>query len=1207
MPEYKVRQLNCGKRTTATDNIRTWKDTQIVLLQEPNCVTLRSLRQFGNIYSLPLARAAICIKPGIDSTLMSDFSDRDVTTIQLEGQRTIICSAYLDIKTAAWPALLYNLVSHCQTKNLKLILGIDTNAHSSLWGCVDQNARGDSIETAIIRHNLFVHNNGSKYTFDGGVGRSIIDVTLSNSPNCVTGWRVLDECSFSDHNIIEFALDGVTDPKVEPSRNLKHVDWKQMASVVDGNLPPLPERWTPETLDETALLFQKIYLENLNAAAPLQPRAKRYANWWNEDCTVAKNKCRKAERFRRRLPTKYTRQRESSARKEYTKAIFKAKKTSWQKFIESVADESEAAKINKIMRNANGPTPELGLVQDTQGKMTQSKTETLEVMLAEHFPGSEPWQPSDSQNSKSSDVEISLSWLTPARFKAATKAFKTGKAPGPDEIRSEFLRVCKPSTISLILHMYNASIRLNHVPDVWRQVKVIFIPKPGKPDYSARRAFRPISLMSVMFKTLERLVLWHIEKQNLKKHPIHRLQFGFRKGRSTEHAISKAVNIIEKGIEQKQYVLGVFCDIAGAFDNANLSSITDCMRDRKIDENIIGWYEHFLKDRKVVSSLGTAMAAIKPGKGTPQGGVLSAIISWNLIFDDLLRRFDKTSVTSIGFADDGTLLIKGPVIADLYRQMNGYLDIATDWATEHGLKFCPNKTSAVLFTRRKVPKELPTLYMYGEPIPHAKQAKVLGVTLDSTLSWTPHITAKISQCKKALMQLLPIMRRTWSPKPKYTRWLYKDVILPMLLYGSHVWQHKINNTTIYNKLMRLQRLGMMSVTHVRKSTPTAALELLYDLPPIHLAIKERAINTASRLHTLHQEGDWLPINDKNMAYTERHFGHLRRLRRMLPANFEPITMEHEENFENNFEVYIDNELRIGADFSVYTDGSLIEERSGAGAYIVEKAEPLLTISENLPDCTVFQAELRAIRTATQHLMQIACPKDASVTFFVDSQAALKALTTPYVDNLEVLNTISILNSLGRNNIVKLQWIKAHVGYHGNEAADRAAKEGAFSTRAQTTDLTDSKQAIKAYSRHRRNVQWNNEWLSRADCRQSKLFLPTRENKVWNDIKDLPNPKASRIIRFLTGHTFMNRQNAIVKLGKDKALESDDVYCSLCMEEEETPAHLIQECPCLNQLRLNTLYAWKLDTPPPWSEEVKNFILSDAIKSLESDRSTSTRE
>jgi hypothetical protein len=70
--------------------------------------------------------------------------------------------------------------------------------------------------------------------------------------------------------------------------------------------------------------------------------------------------------------------------------------------------------------------------------------------------------------------------------------------------------------------------------------------------------------------------------------------------------------------------------------------------------------------------------------------------------------------------------------------------------------------------------------VYGQQVPNVKETKMFGVVIDSKLKWTPHITQKKAACKKALMMILLLLRRTWSLKPIYTRWLYEGVIIPML-------------------------------------------------------------------------------------------------------------------------------------------------------------------------------------------------------------------------------------------------------------------------------------------------------------------------------------------------------------------------------------------------------------------------------------------
>ena len=1193
---YQVRQLNCGKRLTCTANVNKWK-SQIALLQEPSRGCEKELRKYGNVYTVNNSRSLIFIDKRIDSTMLPSFTDKDITAVMLEKQNIIVCSLYLDIKKAAWPKIIYDLVHHCKQQKIKLIIGADTNAHSSMWGSINTNNRGETIEQAIIRQNLFVHNDGKDYTFIGGVGNSKIDVTLSSHPNLVQGWQVLKEPSFSDHNIIQFEIHGVQELKNEMKRNIKNVQWGQIGSWLENQIAGTREtEWGTNKIEEVTTRLNDLLKKQLDEYAPKKPPAKRFCAWWNDDCSAAKSEARRAETKFRSLPTSTYKIRLIAKRKKYKKTLIKAKRTSWRKFITEVNSASETAKVNKIMRKSGGPTPELGLVMK-DGQMTENKQETLEAMLAEHFPGSEPWQPQRDQIETEGNLTPRPKWLSVKRFRAAVKGFKNGKTPGPDEFRAECLKKLQIETIEYILDLFHASVQLNYVPEAWREVKVIFIPKPGKTDYTNKRSFRPISLMSVMFKTLERLILWHIEEENLKQNPIHKLQFGFRKGRSTEHALSKAVNIIEKGINQRQYVLGAFCDIAGAFDNVKMDSIIKMMEKRGINKDIIKWYSHFLKERKVVSTLGQAIAAIKPGKGTPQGGVLSAIISWNLIFDDLLRRFDRSPITMIAFADDGTLLITGPVLEALYDGMQDAIKKATDWGEEHGLKFCPKKTSTVLFTRRKTPP-LPKIFMYGEEVPNEKTVKLLGVTLDSKMSWNTHIDNKIKQCKKALMQTLPIMRHTWSPKPKYTRWLYKDVILPILLYGCHLWAHKTENAQIMSKLNRLQRLGLYGITNVRKSTPTAAMEVLYDIAPLHLAIRERTLNTIRRLRTLHAEGDWLPTDSGKK-------GHLKIWRQELPADLSSTKLEvPEPNFNNNFDIIIDQNLNLDSEVRAFTDGSLIYGQSGAGAVLYLGGVPICTLSERLPECTVFQAELRAIRAAAEAMN--GC-RGREVSFYVDSQAALKALNAAYITDDEVLRTVEALNKVANENRVTLRWIKAHVGHEGNEAADRAAKEGATSNRW-VLDVTESTESIKLQNRNELYSKWKRAWQKRKDCRQSKLFLKEPDKNIWKLIEQSTPEGLSRIMRFVTGHTFMNRHNTIVKYGK-AGLETHDseTSCRLCEEEEETPEHLITDCPVLNQARVETLYAWQLDTPPPFSAEVAAFIKLPQLKELEEDQSTAAAD
>jgi hypothetical protein len=160
----------------------------------------------GKYYETRLARSAILVKTqNLDSTLIPQLSNKDITTIQVEKQHIMLCSTYLDCKLDAWPTLLDDLALYCVQNKLKLVIRADMNTHSSIWNKTRSHSnRTAKVEQGIIQNNMFVFNTGTVPTFCSHIGESIIDVTMSIDPACVTNWKVSEEVSHSDHRVIHF-------------------------------------------------------------------------------------------------------------------------------------------------------------------------------------------------------------------------------------------------------------------------------------------------------------------------------------------------------------------------------------------------------------------------------------------------------------------------------------------------------------------------------------------------------------------------------------------------------------------------------------------------------------------------------------------------------------------------------------------------------------------------------------------------------------------------------------------------------------------------------------------------------------------------------------------------------------------------------------------------------------------------------------------
>ena len=125
-----------------------------------------------------------------------------------------------------------------------------------------------------------------------------------------------------------------------------------------------------------------------------------------------------------------------------------------------------------------------------------------------------------------------VEFITCTKVRMAIDSFKPLKAPGPDSIKAKVLQWLGPKQILRLTSLYKAIIYFAYTSLRWRLSKVIFIPKPGKADYSIPKAFRPISLMPKLFKVLERIILWELEENVISKIPISSHQHGFRRGSS---------------------------------------------------------------------------------------------------------------------------------------------------------------------------------------------------------------------------------------------------------------------------------------------------------------------------------------------------------------------------------------------------------------------------------------------------------------------------------------------------------------------------------------------------------------------------------------------------------------------------------------------------------------------------------------------------
>jgi hypothetical protein len=209
-----VHQINAHRLRSVFTSVNAalpMSGNYIYLIQEPYLYQ-------GNVCSLDKARlfysrnlhCRTVIFSNLPLTFHASLSVRDCTTcsVPMNGKNTYFSSVYLDINRTIEEPFWTKTIQKAQTTGSHHYAGIDSNAHSPIWGSPTPNPRGLSLEDFIYAYSLLLLNTGNKPTFETRGGNSIINITLTSPPlaNHTLGWQVHDEMHLSDHHLISCAV-----------------------------------------------------------------------------------------------------------------------------------------------------------------------------------------------------------------------------------------------------------------------------------------------------------------------------------------------------------------------------------------------------------------------------------------------------------------------------------------------------------------------------------------------------------------------------------------------------------------------------------------------------------------------------------------------------------------------------------------------------------------------------------------------------------------------------------------------------------------------------------------------------------------------------------------------------------------------------------------------------------------------------------------
>ena len=303
--------------------------------------------------------------------------------------------------------------------------------------------------------------------------KSIIDITLTNlkGNRILKGWKVDPSPSMSDHKYVTFGLQIKNTFSYTFRRCFNKIDWSDFKSEMQKIDPP-EVGYGIEGIDASTNWLHDQIWSYLKINCPKALVRDRKNKWWNGECDSLRRKVRKLLRIKDK--SEATTLELKRLNKLYKKAIFSAKESSWGNFTSELDNIKDIGRVAKALRNP--PRRDIGAL--CQGGPKETVTKLLET----HFPGCRPTTNSPGglgfQRSK-------LTTMTPSvckvqKVKEAIKSFGDNKAVGADGLPPKALKELPDKYYVFITELYNRCLEVGYTPIAWREMKVVYIPKPGK-------------------------------------------------------------------------------------------------------------------------------------------------------------------------------------------------------------------------------------------------------------------------------------------------------------------------------------------------------------------------------------------------------------------------------------------------------------------------------------------------------------------------------------------------------------------------------------------------------------------------------------------------------------------------------------------------------------------------------------------------------
>ena len=307
------------------------------------------------------------------------------------------------------------------------------------------------------------------------------------------------------------------------------------------------------------------------------------------------------------------------------------------------------------------------------------------------------WSPDDTPNLDSEITNISTDF---EEVRNLCKEICVGKSSAIDLLS----RVLKDAFLVLTLqlvYLFNLSLSSGNFPQKWKMATVIPLFKGGsRSDVSN---YRPISLLPLPGKLLEKVVHTRISQFLENNDLLCHEQNGFRKNRSTTHSIVNLTNSILNAVNNQDTCLAIFIDFKKAFDTVNHKILLAKIEHLGIKGELLVWISNYLHNRAQRTFANNILSPTLPVScGVPQGSILGPLF-FILYVNDVKKYIGEDGIGL--YADDTVLFTHKPNWLLAQNDLQAKLDRLVEWSKKNEFTINSQKTKFMVFgSRSKVKK-----------------------------------------------------------------------------------------------------------------------------------------------------------------------------------------------------------------------------------------------------------------------------------------------------------------------------------------------------------------------------------------------------------------------------------------------------------------------------------------------------------------------